>query len=230
MEMKSRIELLDSLARFGYPLLQPDIKADPHELLSALIDSGDSRLLEGFPIVLANCSARKDSGLALDKAARLVTKPRSRAVFWQMVSLSNMLFDMVGLGSLRFKLESKENDRQRKSSHGLRNSLMHDRHLKLGNVSLDPRRLKKTFLDYVVSNRIGQRMADEDKSKLNEEFKQEYHLSLLLSPRQKDILHKRLRGEKMTKTEREYFSRVIRKRLVAMADPDIHHLAQKALR
>lgn len=33
----------------------------------------------------------------------------------------------------------------------------------------------------------------------------------------------------MTKTEREYFSRTVKKKLLALADPDLHRLAQKAL-
>jgi len=101
--------------------------------------------------------------------------------------------------------------------------------VKLSSATLDARRLKKIFLDYVVNNRIGQQLSDKEKSKIQEEFRCEYNLSLLLSPRQKDILYNKLRGEIMTKTEREYFSRIIKKKLVAMADPDLHALAQKAL-
>jgi hypothetical protein len=40
---------------------------------------------------------------------------------------------------------------------------------------------------------------------------------------------KKVRGEKLNKTEREYFSRVVKKRLMAVTDPDVHRLAMKAL-
>ncbi len=103
MKKTNRNNLLDSLAQFGYPLLEPQGIMDPNEILSALVQSTDSRVLEGFPVVLANCAAREDSGLDLDKAAALVTKPRCRELFWQVVSLSNALFDLYGLDDLRTK-------------------------------------------------------------------------------------------------------------------------------
>ncbi len=40
---------------------------------------------------------------------------------------------------------------------------------------------------------------------------------------------KKVRGEMLNKTEREYFSRVVKKRLMAVTDPDVHRLAMKAL-
>ncbi len=35
--------------------------------------------------------------------------------------------------------------------------------------------------------------------------------------------------QSLNKTEREYFSRVLKKRLMAITDPDVHRLAMKAL-
>lgn len=63
-----------------------------------------------------------------------------------------------------------------------------------------------------------------------ESFRREYLLSLFFAPGQRDLVAKRMRGEPLTKTEREYFSRVVKKKLQALADPDLHLLAQKALR
>ena len=70
---------------------------------------------------------------------------------------------------------------------------------------------------------------DERRAKLREEFRREYLLSLFFAPRQRDLLQKKLRGELFTKTEREYFSRVVKRKLTALADPDLHRLAQKVL-
>jgi hypothetical protein len=38
-----------------------------------------------------------------------------------------------------------------------------------------------------------------------------------------------MNGEPMTKTEREYFSRTVRKKLRALANTDLHRLAQRLL-
>ena len=51
-------------------------------------------------------------------------------------------------------------------------------------------------------------------------------LSVLFTPRQKELLKKSLAGKPMTKTEREYYSRVVKKRLKAVADARLHQMAR----
>ena len=51
------------------------------------------------------------------------------------------------------------------------------------------------------------------------------HLKILFSPKQKELVLKRLRAGKFTKTEREYYSRVVKKKLSAMASKEIHKIA-----
>ena len=43
--------------------------------------------------------------------------------------------------------------------------------------------------------------------------------------KQKELFMKRLKGEKMTKTEREYYSRSVKKKVQALANSDLHKLA-----
>ena len=58
-----REDLILNLGRFGYTLLQIETpitkEREALELLNELADSDDPRLVEGFPVVLANC-AQKD--------------------------------------------------------------------------------------------------------------------------------------------------------------------------
>ena len=139
--------------------------------------------------------------------------------------LSFYLFDLYGLGELRQRAQGQQ---LLKDDEGLKKRLVENQPLQLhGDRELDPERLKRTFLDYVVRAREGR--SGEEKARLGDEFRREFYLSLLFSPRQKDLLYKKLRGEPMTKTEREYFSRVVKKKLMALADPDLYRLAQKAL-
>jgi hypothetical protein len=51
----------------------------------------------------------------------------------------------------------------------------------------------------------------------------ELALSYFFTPKKKDILKKRLRGDVLTKTENEYFSRVVNKRLKALSNNALHN-------
>ncbi|MBI5578040.1 MAG: hypothetical protein HY895_02725 [Deltaproteobacteria bacterium] len=53
----------------------------------------------------------------------------------------------------------------------------------------------------------------------------ERFLDLLFSDKQKELVYKRLKGHHLTKTEREYYSRVVKKKLAAVADPEMQELA-----
>jgi len=64
---------------------------------------------------------------------------------------------------------------------------------------------------------------------VREELGLEYSLSQIFSPSQKEIILKKLRREKLSKTEIEYFSRVVKKKLLALANPDLHRLARRLI-
>ena len=62
-----------------------------------------------------------------------------------------------------------------------------------------------------------------------EEFGLEYALSQVFPPKQKELFMKKLKGDALTKTEKEYFSRVIKKKVQALANVDLHRLSRKLL-
>ncbi len=225
MKKKTKSELMNALGRFGYPLFQPEKTENPNVLLAALAQSDDARLMEGFPVVLGHCLAGKDSRLDLRKAKKALSNPRHKRYFRRLVALSQFLFDLYTPDFAR----SGKLPPDRNPDENLKNKFFRGQPVKIGNRLLNLERLKSTFLNYTVNTRLKKEASDEDKAKIKEEFQREFLLSLLLSPRQKDLVYKKLRGEAMTKTEREYFSRVVKKKLKALADPDLHVLAQKAL-
>ena len=53
------------------------------------------------------------------------------------------------------------------------------------------------------------------------------HLSLLFSPKQEELIIKRIKDESFTKTEREYYSRVVKKKLKAIANKVLQELATR---
>ena len=62
-----------------------------------------------------------------------------------------------------------------------------------------------------------------------EELSLEYALSQIFSPKQKELFKKKLSGDSFTKTEREYYSRTVKKKVLALANPELHRLAQKLM-
>ena len=94
---------------------------------------------------------------------------------------------------------------------------------------LSAERLITTFMNYVTNQKLFEKASLDEKAKLREEFNQEFHMSQLFTPKQKDIIRKKMAAEPLTKTEREYYSRTIRKKILALADPELHRLAQKLL-
>ena len=55
------------------------------------------------------------------------------------------------------------------------------------------------------------------------------HMDEIFSAKQKELFLKKINGKKLTKTEKEYFSRVVKKKVLAMANPDLHHMSKKLL-
>lgn len=215
--------LLSALSQYGYSLLQPEQMADPNALLAKLAASRDSRMLEGFPVVLANAMEKHRDKVDLVAAEALLKNEPDRRRFRKLTALSFYLFGVYGLDSLQGPYPGASAELLAE----LRNSVEHDVPLALDPGSLALSRVKKTFRNYFV--RGHESASAEDKARLRDEFRREYHLSLFFAPKQRDLLQKKFRGEAFTKTEREYFSRVVKKKLQALADPDLHRLAQKAL-
>lgn len=59
-----------------------------------------------------------------------------------------------------------------------------------------------------------------------DELSLEYALSQVFSPKQKELFRKKLDGQPLTKTEKEYYSRTVKKKLAALANAELHRLAR----
>jgi len=73
-----RADLVLNLERLGYALVKPKTHKVKNyqvlELLDELIDSEDPRLVEGFPVVLANCTYEDLGTLFAPKQKQIVLK------------------------------------------------------------------------------------------------------------------------------------------------------------
>ena len=95
----------------------------------------------------------------------------------------------------------------------------------LDGYEFDPSRLRQTFNNYFEQNVEKTRQLKEKHGELS----LEYSLSQIFSPKQKELFKKKLEGVPMSKTEKEYYSRTVKKKVSALANPELHRLAQKLM-
>ncbi len=219
----NRQKLLRQLPRFGYTLFEPDTRPDPNEVLAEMVKSHDARILEGFPVVLANILAQDKKAVDVTKLEKRLRLLDDRRLVRELLAISAQLFRLYNVPGFDDPSLNRFATRNVYDEFIRQNSV-----LEIFGLSVHPERLRNTFRNYYQRDLIESR--NKERAFLHEQFQTEYYLSQLLSPKQKELLMKKLHGEKMTKTEKEYFSRTVRKKLVALADPDLHRMAQKALK
>jgi len=219
-----REDLVFNLGRLGYSLVTPEVEElgvdQVVELLSELVDSKDPRLVEGFPVVLANCAQR---GMNLDFAALLAKhKPRSRKRqdLEKLLLVSSELLTRQGLE----KPEGLEKvSASLKAKYG---DLLAADLLTVGRkVSLSTERLRNALRRYSANFETSRSRRKKDKDKQRRSFQLSYYLSTLFSPKQKELVLKKFKGEPLNKTEQEYFSRTVKKKLEALANPEVKKVA-----
>jgi hypothetical protein len=214
-----------NLGRLGYYLVTPDVQEVGEdqvvELLAELVDSKDLRLVEGFPVVFANCAQR---GMNLDFKALLAKyKPRSRKRqnLEKLLLLSSDLLTQEGLDKPE-GLEKVQKSFKTKYGDLLANDV-----LTLGaKTSLSTERLRNTLRRYVSSLETSRSMRTREKNRQRRSFQLNYYLSTLFSPKQKELVLKKLNGEPLNKTEKEYFCRTVKKKLEALNNSEVRKVAK----
>jgi len=227
MKNENKERLREQLAQYGYVLSVPEASmAAPEKVLEALLKQDDVRLLEGFPVVLANAFSKK-SALSWEGKAWFPRKAFSAKVQERWVALMAMCFLLFRL----FGLEKVSQDRAlqllKKSPEGEKvlAGLGKDfscEEAEVNGLRLSTDRLKTSFRNYVVHQPESGKELEEQKNALELELL----LSAFFTVRQKELLKKRVAGKPMTKTEQEYYSRVVKKRLRALADTRLHQMAR----
>lgn len=216
--------LLKRAGALGFPLLGVENSQDANLTLADMAKSRDLRLWEGFPVVLANSA---ENGLFdYNKASQYLKKPSDRANLASLLVLSLVVYKFFSLkfswADKFYKLLSEEN---RNHYFAFLEKLKNDQDFTVTGLKMSGARLKSVFNNYF----------SQSQAKLNElllvkdELKLEYALTQVFSPKQKELFLKKLKREKLTKTEKEYFSRVVKKKVLALANPELHRLAQGLL-
>ena len=220
-----REDLVSNLSRFGYTLVSTEThrntKYEVLEMLEELVDSEDPRLVEGFPVVLANCARQ---GLNLDFSALLSRqKPdsRTRQDLELLLLVSSDLLTQQGLDQPG-NLKSLSKTIRAKYGDPLSNDAV-----TLGNkVSLTTERLRNTLKRYTTEMVTARTTREREKDRQQRSFQLNYYLSMLFAPKQKELVLKKYHGKPLNKTEQEYFSRNVKKKLEAMTNKDVMKVAK----
>lgn len=217
-------KLLNNLSKLGFPMFEPSEEMDVNETLAEVVKSNDTRLWEGFPVLLAN--AAESYQFSLELIEQQLTDQNQKENFHRLLLLSLALYASYNLNfSWSNKLKKNLSEQDRNLVRSWRNHLVHDLPLKWNNTELDPERLRGTFTLYFEKNAENSRR----KKERFEEFSLEHALSQVFSPKQKELFKMKLEGLPLTKTEQEYYSRTVKKKVVALANSELHSLARKLL-
>lgn len=213
--------LLDRLSRLGLPLMKPDESFDVNQTLAEVMKSRDPRLWEGFPVVLLN--AAKDSNFNYDRVAGNLASAEKKRLH-ALLLLSLALYGHYHLSAPWMnRLKTGLSPDEKTTLKHLRNSLVHNEPLEVAGSRFHAERLKKMFELYFEKETENTRQ----KKDKYEELSLEYSLSQVFSPKQKELLKKKFEGMPLTKTEKEYYSRTVKKKVVALANSELHRMAQQ---
>ena len=213
--------LLERLSRLGLPLIETSKEFDANQTLAEVVKSRETRLWEAFPVLLANAARelRFDFQLACDH----LTTGGEKEDLQTLLLLSAALYESYHLSFFWMKqLQDKFSEQDKSLLKQVKKALAHDISFSLGGREFQPERLKGTFELYFEKD------AEKNRQRKDtyEELSLEYALSQLFSPKQKELFRKKLDGLPLTKTEKEYYSRAVKKKVVAMANAELHRMAR----
>ncbi|WP_299976553.1 hypothetical protein [Desulfobacula sp.] len=217
-------KLYNSLSKLGFPMFEPNEDIDVNETLAEVVKSNDTRLWEGFPVILAN--AAESYHFSPDMVVQQLDAKKQKQQFHQLVLLSASVYSTYHLSFPWLnKLKKTFSDEDKKRVKTWKNNLVHHQAPQTGKDQFDPERVMGLFELY-FEKKVEKDRRRKDKF---QEFSMEYALSQVFSPKQKELFKKKLEGSLLTKTEKEYYSRTVKKKVVALANVELHSLSRKLL-
>jgi hypothetical protein len=194
-------------------------------ILDALASSNDPDLVVRFPVVLSICAR---NGVSLNSHALFSkyweSSPKKKNLE-KLLLISAELFDLDGIEAPQ---NLKKIVRSLKAKYG---SLQSTRLLSLSSgMTVAIKDIQNTLRDYTakIKNAASESTGAEPKTDmLQRSTELDACLDRLFSPKQKDLVFKKLNSESFTKTEREYYSRVVRKKLKAIANSQVGYIANR---
>ena len=217
--------LLKRLEALGFPMFEPLENVDANATLAEVVKKEDTRLWEGFSVILAR--AAEENMFDFKTAENLLKAVVQKERFFALVAVSLALYKDLDLKfAWAGRLYKSFSAGEKAACEKIANELSKRESVKIGGVSLSYDRLKSLFGAYFTKTRshIDNLVAVKGEMSL------EHALAQIFSPKQKELFLKRFKGEKLTKTEQEYYSRAVKKKVVALANTELHRMSQELLR
>lgn len=192
-------------------------------ILDALAGAQDPALVSRFPAVLALCARRDIELSSQNLLGRYWESSAKRQNLEKLLFISAELFRRAGIPAPRNLPQIAESLKSRHAGLSSAGELQ----LTGGpRVSVADLRAALTQL----AGSVGPAPVEPEKvSTADSRRAWSAHLpallDLLFSEKQKELVFKKLRGQHLTKTEREYYSRVVKKKLAAIADGEMQEVA-----
>ncbi|MFC2158720.1 hypothetical protein ACFLT9_12870 [Acidobacteriota bacterium] len=216
--------LLKRLNELGYPLFEIDDSINNNEILEEVVKSHELRFWEGFPILLARL-LDKDQ-FTYEEICSSLDSREHKGNFHFLLTVSFALYSYLGLRySPPQNLIKKGYIDQDKFNIYVKN-FKGTSDITEAENRLSTSRLINTFRNYYTQSEWNMKNYVE----LKDDFDLEYAMSQIFSKKQRELFLKKLKGEKMTKTEKEYYSRSVKKKVIALANPDLHKLATRLIK
>ena len=218
-------ELMKNLGNLGFPMLEVEDAVDVERTLAEVVRSKNVRLWEGFPVVLRNGLERGNfnSAQVVDYLRKNndSSSEEEQSWFWELCCMSEVLYNYDSLPEMFFEMASTKKYLEMKKRWF--NNFKSGEDVEVGIVVLSLDRVKRLFQDYYFSVQVE---AQKKQRAAQEGATLEYALSQVFSPKQKELFRKKLEGEPLTKTEREYYSRVVKKKVSALANEELFRLSR----
>ena len=222
-----------ALRELGVPLMLPSKRFRLSELLQTLRQTGDTRLLETLPVVLVVLGRESPEGSAAagtydtEGMARLFAGPEgSHYARWLVFALEVVKATpafRTPAATLEAAVDPGLPAKQKRDARQAFHSK--ERELAVFGTWLSAERMQTALLDYGALQREAERGSLQSRLSLRAQYDLDRALAELFTARQRELLHKRLDGKPFTRSEKVYFYRTVRKRLKALANPDLHRLA-----
>ncbi len=222
--MKNKSVLKEEIKKLGYPLFDTEETIDVNSVLADVVKSKDIRMWEGFPVLLANIAEKGLLDFSLLEYN--LRKSSDKTTLRLLTSISLALYKELAIKFAWSKQLYRPLSLNTKKLIKLVEMFKKGEEVKVADKHLSTERLMKSFRNYYKQEETA-KLTELIASK--EEFDLEYAISQIFSPKQKELFLKKLRGGKMTKTEREYYSRSVKKKVLALANSELHRLAQKSI-
>jgi hypothetical protein len=216
--------LYKKVEQLGFPLLEAEEVMNANSILADVVKSGDHRLWEGFPVMLANTLEKEL--FSYSNAVEHLETDKEKTLMRNLVMMSLSLYTFL---ELEFTFADRLYNSDNFDEKIFNDLLMHFKNgsnLPNFNGGLSTERVTNTFKNYYQRAEFDIKKVIE----MQDDFEFEYAMSQIFSKKQKELFLKKLRREGLNKTEREYYSRVVKKKVLALSNTDLHKLAVRLIR